>query len=156
MDQIIIRKATPDDLEKLYQFEQGVIEAERPFDPTLKNGLIHYYNLEEMIRADHIELLVAAVENEVIASGYARIEDAKQYLKHAVHAYLGFMYVHPAHRGRGINKMIIEELKQWAIDRNVTELRLDVYYNNISAIRAYEKMGFSKHMIEMRLGLDDQ
>lgn len=156
MDQIIIRKATPDDLEKLYQFEQGVIEAERPFDPTLKKGLIHYYNLEEMINADHIELLVAAVENEIIASGYARIEDAKPYLTHAVHAYLGFMYVHPAHRGRGINKMILEELKQWAIDRNVTELRLDVYYNNISAIRAYDKMGFSKHMIEMRLGLDDQ
>jgi len=43
-----------------------------------------------MIRASHIELLVAESEGEVIGSGYARIESAKPYLKHGRHAYLGF------------------------------------------------------------------
>lgn len=155
MDQIIIRKATIEDLETLYQFEQGVIEAERPYDPTLKKEEIHYYDLEELIKATHIEFLVAEVENKIIGSGYARIEKAKHYLKHDTHAYLGFMYVHPEHRGKGINKKIIEVLKNWAHSRNVTELRLDVYFNNISAIKAYEKIGFSKHMIEMRFNLEE-
>lgn len=155
MDKIIIRKATIEDLEKLYQFEQGVIEAERPYDPTLKNEKIHYYDLEEMIKASHIEVLVAEIENKIIASGYARIEKAKHYLKHNNHAYLGFMYVHPEYRGKGINKKIIESLKKWAYSQNITELRLDVYFNNISAIKAYEKIGFSKHMITMRLSLED-
>jgi len=36
MNQITIRKATFDDLATLFLFEQGVIEAERPFDSTLK------------------------------------------------------------------------------------------------------------------------
>lgn len=36
MHQIIIRKAHANDLEKLLEFEQGIITAERPFDPTLK------------------------------------------------------------------------------------------------------------------------
>jgi GNAT superfamily N-acetyltransferase len=155
MDQTIIRKATVNDLEELYHFEQGVIEAERPYDPTLKNGLIHYYDLKEMIKASHIEVLVAEVENKIIGSGYARIEKAKPYLKHNNHAYLGFMYVCPEHRGKGINKKIIEALKNWALSKNVKELRLDVYFNNISAIKAYEKIGFSKHMIEMRFNLEE-
>ena len=39
------------------------------------------------------------------------------------------------------------------LSQNVTELRLDVYINNIAAIKAYEKAGFTSHMIEMRMSL---
>jgi len=49
--------------------------------------------------------------------------------------------------------MIIDALKAWALSCNITELRLDVYYANTSAIRAYEKAGFSQHLINMRLGI---
>jgi len=153
MNEVVIRKARVEDLEELYRFEQGVIEAERPYDPTLKKGDIHYYNLKDMIDASHIEIVVAEAGDKIVGSGYARIEKAKPYLQHTDHAYLGFMYVHPDYRGREINKKIIGALKAWALSQNIEELRLDVYFHNVSAIRAYEKMGFSKHMIEMRLGI---
>jgi GNAT superfamily N-acetyltransferase len=65
------------------------------------------------------------------------------------------MYVLPEYRGKGINKKIIEHLKNWASLQNIKELRLEVYYKNIPAIKAYEKIGFSKHMLEMRLNLDE-
>lgn len=155
MDRITIRKASLKDLDTLLHFEQGVIAAERPFDPTLKHGHIHYYDMEEMITAPHIELVVAVLNHKLIGSGYARIETAKHYLQHPRHAYLGFMYVEPAHRGKGVNKKIIEALKHWALSQNITELRLDVYYHNESAIRAYEKVGFIRHMVEMRLGISN-
>jgi len=153
MEQIIIRKATLKDLDTLLVFEQGVIRAERPFDPTLKTGHTNYYDIEKMITADHVELLVAEVNNELIGCGYARIEDAKPYLQHSQHAYLGFMYVVPAQRGKGVNKMIIDALAAWSLSQHITELRLDVYHQNEAAIRAYEKCGFTKHMIAMRMGL---
>ncbi len=153
MSSITIRHATPADLPVLFRFEQGVISAERPFDPTLKKET-HYYDLEEMINASHIQLVVAVLEDEVIGSGYARIENAKHYLRHKQHAYLGFMYTDPAHRGKGVNRMIIDALKQWSLSQNITEMRLDVYCKNEAAIRAYEKAGFTKHMVEMRMGTD--
>ena len=153
MDQIIIRKAKLDELDTLLSFEQGVIAFERPFDPTLQDGEIHYYDIAEMIKAPHIEVVVAEVNNEIAGSGYARIEASKIYLKHPKHAYLGFMYVKPGHRGKGINQKIIEALKQWAIGQGITELRLDVYNDNPSAIKAYEKAGFKKLLVEMRMGL---
>lgn len=155
MDQIIVREATTEDIDTLLIFEQGVIKAERPYDPTLKPDPVHYYDLAEMITAPHIELVIAVLNNEIIGSGYARIEPAKHFVKHSHHAYLGFMFTHPAHRGKGVNSKIIEALKQWAVSRHVKEFRLEVYVDNLSAIKAYEKAGFRGDLLQMRMGLED-
>ncbi len=155
MKNIVIRKARPADLETLLVFEQGVITAERPFDSTLKTGQTNYYDIKKMISATDVELVVAESNGELLASGYARIENAKPYLQHTQHAYLGFMYVVPAYRGKGINRMILDVLIQWVKTKNISELKLDVYNENASAIKAYEKAGFSRYMINMRMGLKD-
>ncbi|WP_259071069.1 GNAT family N-acetyltransferase [Mucilaginibacter sp. X4EP1] len=154
-DKIIVRKAVPADLPVLLEFEQGIIKAERPFDSTLKDGEIHYYDIAEMIVADNVEVLVAELDNELIGSGYARIENSKVYLKHPKHAYLGFMYVKPEQRGKGINKVILAGLENWSKEKGITELRLDVYDENEPAVKAYEKAGFSKHLDLMRKGIAD-
>ena len=151
MQTITIRKAHPNDLEKLLEFEQGIITAERPFDPTLKAEKIHYYDIEKIISAPHIEVLVAEIDSELIGSGYARIVTAKPYLNHLNYAYLGFMYTVANHRGKGVNAKIIEALKKWCTLQDVFEIRLDVYNDNTSAIKAYEKVGFKKHLINMRM-----
>lgn len=151
---LILREATTDDLPQLLKFEQDLINTERPFDPTL-GGNICYYNLPEMIAAAHVDFIVAEIESNVIGCGYSRIQKAKPYLKHQEYAYLGFMYVQPSHRGKGINQMIIEKLRELAKKRGMTELRLEVYAGNLSAIKAYEKAGFQNHMIEMRLSNED-
>jgi len=156
MNEIRIRKALPDDLDQLLIFEQDLIKTERPFDPTIKAGPINYYDLKTMLVASHIEVVVAETDNKIIASGYARIERSKPFLKHEKHAYLGFMYVLPEYRGKGLNKKIIDALKNWAALQNINEFRLDVYYDNASAIKAYEKIGFSKYSVEMRFNLQDK
>ena len=147
---ILIRAATTADIPTLLRFEQGVITAERPMDPTIKEGPIHYYNLPAMIASPDVHLLVAEHDGTLVGSGYARIDPARHYLNHTHHAYLGFMYVDPAHRGKGVNQLIIHHLAEWARSRNLTELRLDVYTVNEPAIRAYEKAGFTRHLLQMR------
>ena len=151
MEKITIRKATEADLEILYQFEQGVIEAERPFDVNLQAGLISYYNLPALLQSTRAHLVVAESGNRIIASGYVRIDPSEPFLQHTHHAYIGFIYVVPDLRGQGISKMVIEELRRWSREQNIHELRLRVYSDNTSAIKAYEKIGFKKHMVLMRL-----
>ncbi|HVI47740.1 MAG TPA: GNAT family N-acetyltransferase [Chitinophaga sp.] len=155
MELIAIRKAVLADLDTLLEFEQGIVAAERPFNVTMKDGSIHYYDIEAMINSPEVEVLVATVNGEAVGSGYARIENAKPYLKHGKHAYLGFMYVKPEHRGKGINQRIIAALKAWAYLQDVKELRLDVYDENTSAVNAYEKAGFERHLLHMRMNVDD-
>ena len=150
---ITIRRATLSDQPTLLQFEQGVVEAERPFTPRMNPGPVNYYDIHELLTAPHIYLAVAEVDGVVIGSGYARIETAKHYLNHAQQAYLGFMYVLPQHRGKGINALIMAQLEVWVIEQGVTELRLEVYHQNTNAIKAYEKTGFDAYLLQMRKGL---
>jgi GNAT superfamily N-acetyltransferase len=153
MNPLKIRKAKLDDLKTLLEFEQGIISAERPYDPTLKEDEIHYYDIEKMILASDVEILVAEIDAVIVGSGYARIATAKPYLNHENYAYLGFMFTNPNYRGKGVNSKIIEALKNWCRSLDICELRLDVYNQNPSAIKAYEKVGFKKHLINMRIGL---
>ncbi|MEP2026192.1 MAG: GNAT family N-acetyltransferase [Reichenbachiella sp.] len=154
MNPVTLRSATIADLPTLYDFEQGIIQAERPFDATLKEGHINYYDLKVLVESDQAEVIVAAIDGEVVASGYAHILGAKDYLEHEKFAYLGFMFVKPNHRGKGIIKKILDGLKKWSLSQGIHEIRLEVYEDNQSAVQAYEKAGFKKHMVEMRLKLD--
>ena len=156
MSEIKIRKASLHDLGQLLSFEQDLIKTERPFDPTLKPDPVKYYDLKAMLTSSLAEVVVAETDNKIIASGYARINRSKPFIKHNTHAYLGFMYVLPEYRGLGINKRIINALKNWAAGQNITEFRLEVYCDNISAIKAYEKIGFSRYILEMRYNLEDE
>lgn len=151
MDDYNIRAATLQDLDSLVHFEQGVISAERPFDPTIRDGMVTYYNLEELIASEDAQVIVIENRSKIIASGYALKKRARQYLNHEFYAYLGFMYTHPKFRGKGLNAIVIRELRDWAISKGLTEIRLTVYNDNQAAIKAYEKVGFKKHIIEMRL-----
>lgn len=151
----IIRKATLNDVPVLLEFEQGLIKAERPMDPTIKDGKISYYDVSEFIKNEDSELYVVELDHKIVASGYAKIKPDRHYLKHAKQGYLGFMFVPEEHRGKGYNKLIMDALIEWCRERQIYEIRLDVYDVNDSAIRAYEKVGFEKHMITMRLNIKD-
>jgi GNAT superfamily N-acetyltransferase len=152
-EEITVRKATLDDVPALLRFEQGVVETERPFDPTLKPHPNSYYDIPQMIEHPLVQLVVAECGEQLVGCGYARIEMSKRYLRHERHAYLGFMYVEPQWRGKNINQMIIENLSQWSSAKGVTEMRLEVYVKNAAAIRAYEKAGFNRLLVQMRMGI---
>lgn len=148
-----VRIAKPADLAVLLNFEQAIVSAERPFDVTLRGAGVHYYDISRLMVDDQVRFLVAQSGGEIVACGFARIDESKPYLTHHRHAYLGLMYTREGHRGRGINSLIIEALKEWCISRGIYEMRLDVYAGNAPAVRAYEKAGFEKNLVEMRMAL---
>lgn len=146
-----IRKARSEDLDTLLKFEQGIIEAERPFDSTMKTEHFHYYDLKAMLNADDCAVVVAEENGQLVGSGSARVLAGKHYNEYTSYAFLGFMYVDPAFRGRGVNGLIIDALREWAKNKGLSEIRLQVYSENSSAIKAYEKVGFRPVLTEMRL-----
>ena len=149
---MMTREATEEDLKILLEFEQGIVFAERPFNSTLIDGEIHYYDLLQLIKSEEALMLVTEENNEIIASGYARIKKTENdYSNFDEYAYLGFMYVKPEHRGKGVNKLILDELIGWAKAKNISEVRLDVYSQNESAVKAYQKAGFESLLTTMRM-----
>ena len=154
MKNLILRKATSKDQSNLLNLEQKVVEAERPFNHTIKPGIAIYYDLNNLLLGDTSQLIVAEFNGEIIGTGYAQIRESKKSLKHAKHSYLGFMYVASEYRGLGINKLIMDNLINWSKEQGIFDLYLDVYDENEAAIKAYEKVGFVKSLVEMKINLD--
>jgi len=122
-------------------------------DSDLKRDHINYYDITDLILSPSIELAVAEIDGQLVGCGYAKILEAKAWHNFDQYAYLGFMYTLPQHRGKGINPMLISNLKDWCKSKGVYNLSLDVYHNNPGAIRAYEKVGFEPRLVEMRIDI---
>jgi len=150
MNSIQIRSATLADLPTLLKFEQGIITTERPFDPTLVPGEFHYYDLAARIKDPEAEVVVAEDNGKVVAGGSAIIKEGNPYNTFRNYAFLGFMFVEPSYRGKGLNRLIIDRLVEWSHQKGLMEIRLHVYSDNLNAIHAYEKVGFKKILTEMR------
>lgn len=153
---IKLRQATIEDLPVLLEFEQGMINAERPMDVTLKKEETRYYDLPYLINNEDIELVVAVENDELIGVGYAKALIARECFQFEKFSYLGFMFTKPEYRGRGINKMIMDYLYDWSLARGIYEIRLEVYPSNSGAIRAYEKAGMKTSMLTMRVDLREK
>ncbi|WP_299441631.1 GNAT family N-acetyltransferase [uncultured Aquimarina sp.] len=154
---MIIRSATIEDLPTLLDFEQKIIETEIPMDPTLiTSEKINYYDLGDYIKSDHTEVIVAEIDGKVVGSGYGQIRDRKEFFKQSKMGYIGFMYVMQEYRGQGISQQIIQYLSDWFVAKDIYEAQLDVYDQNPRAIKAYEKAGFEKYLVRMRIDLKDK
>ena len=145
-----IRAAVLEDLETLKEFEQEIITYERTFAPNLKKDPIIYYDIKDLIARKDAEVLVIVINNKLVGSGYALIKKSPPYKDPEYYAYMGFMYIAPDHRGKGLNGALCTKLIQWAKNRNITEAQLDVYAENKSAIDAYAKIGFKPDLLKMR------
>lgn len=153
MTDIILRKASEEDLPTLLNIEQKLVDAERPYNSLIKSGRVSYYDIGSLITSSDSCLVVAESNRNIIGTGYAQKRNSETYLNHEFHSYLGFMYVDPKYRGKGVNKKIIQYLIDWSRLQGITNLSLDVFADNDGAIHAYQKAGFIKNLVEMKLEL---
>lgn len=154
MTNLIIREARLADMPTLLKFEQGVIEFERAFNGDIRKEDVKYYNLKSLITGRDSVIFVGEIDGEIIATGYALIKEGLAQFTYNKYTYLGFMYVTPQHRGKGINAKIIDAAMDWSKTKEVHHLRLQVYSENKSAIRAYEKLGFKTEVQDMKLWIE--
>lgn len=135
--QIKVRKAKYEDLEAICDiytdaFDGNTTESTRQWWNILDNDHYHYYVVEQ----DGLVVAVASliVINKLIRGGnrVALIEDV------AVSRYAG---------SRGIGKMLIEKLKDVAIEKKCYKTILNC---SEDVVGFYEKCGFHKKEVQMR------
>ncbi len=152
---VIIRIATLEDLPVLLEFEQQLISVERPMDISLEqHKKISYYDIGEFITSNNAQVFVAIMGTEIVGSGYGLIKENKPYFTENKFGHIGFMFVKSEHRGHGISKLVLHAIFDWFKTQHIRETRLQVYPNNPNAIKAYEKAGFKKNLVEMLHYLD--
>jgi GNAT superfamily N-acetyltransferase len=138
-------------LPELLVFEQAVITAERQFNDEIKDDPVRYYDIAKLIVGTKSRVLVAQDGAQLIGTGHASLRKSDDQFNHDRHAYLGLMFVAPTHRGQGVIQQIMDGLLAWARGEGVKDFYLDVYADNMSALKAYERYGFTGNLLEMRL-----
>lgn len=146
-----IREATLDDLPTLIRLEQGIIDSERPYHEFIKEADVSYYDIPNLITDSNSYIIVTESDGKIVGCGYAQIRQSKSCYTHDSHCYLGFVYLESELRGKGLGREILETLKEWGTKKDMRHFQLEVYSENASAIRAYEKAGFKKVSVLMEL-----
>jgi ribosomal-protein-alanine acetyltransferase len=78
-----------------------------------------------------------ALSEEKVAGYISLLEHSR---RHSVRIY--GIAVHPDYRGRKIGQALIDEAKQYTVNKNIHRLSLEVEINNKAAITLYQKNGF--------------
>jgi GNAT superfamily N-acetyltransferase len=147
----ILRSAKPSDLSTLNQFQQRLVNHERPFDPGIpREGEVKYYDIEELIEADNTNLLVVESENRIIGCGFGQIKKNLLWATNKDYGYVGLMFVDEGFRKQNIGKLIVEALIDWFKEKNISDIRIKVYKNNAVAVEAYKSYGFNDFVLELQ------
>lgn len=137
----MIRKAVPDDAERLLQL----------FKEVDQSNVMLYGPGERQTRPEQIRKRITAVsETDTsvwlvediggVLAGYILIEGSTlARVKHTIYLVIG---ISEAFRGQGIGTRLFEEMEKWAVEHAVHRVELTVLAHNESARALYRKMGF--------------
>ncbi len=93
-----------------------------------------FYN--QFNKIDHIRhIVVAYADDKAVGCGAIKKYDEQS-------AEVKRMFVDPAFRGRGIAKLILAELEQWAAELNFSSCILETGKRQTEAVRLYQKANY--------------
>jgi ribosomal protein S18 acetylase RimI-like enzyme len=152
-----VRRATPDDAEKIAEFAILLSEQHRDYDPERfvalgdRDGAKWFYGGQTT--AKDAAVLIVEDSGEAVGFAYLQYEE-KNYadlLESA--AWLHDIYVVETARGSGAGKKLIEAAKTTAVELGATKMVLHVAERNALGQRFFEREGFRTTMLEMTVEL---
>ncbi|MEM6737891.1 MAG: GNAT family N-acetyltransferase, partial [Bacteroidota bacterium] len=60
----------------------------------------------------------------------------------ALQAYLYLVYVVPSYRRQGLGRKLMNHAKSWATEQGYDQLSLQVFNDNIAALKLYDGLGY--------------
>jgi ribosomal protein S18 acetylase RimI-like enzyme len=142
---IIIRKAVPDDSEKIISFQVAMARETEEIaldSVTLSCGVNTVF-----VSPGKGQYYVAEDKGEVVASLLITYEWSDW--RNSDVWWFQSVYVIPSYRRRGIFRMMYSHIKNEAMRQNIAGLRLYVESNNDPAKKTYEAMGMSSQHYTM-------
>ena len=151
MDNVIIRKATLDDLFEIQNLNNLLFKLEKEnFDPTLvedwplsADGKNYF---KELIENNFV--VVAIINNEIVGYLAGSINEKGSY-EEIQYGEVNNMFIKSECRGYGLGKMLINEFKKYCSSNSINNLVVTASAKNVNAIEFYKKNGFDDFNITL-------
>ncbi len=152
MNDYIIRLAVEDDLKRVQELSQELMEYEksitkREFMFNLDWALTGegYENYKSNISRD--ELYVVCIDDKIIGYMTCWINRRLPWLAYKTME-IGNLYVEPEYRGKGIGTELINKAKELCKENDIKYLKVEVTADNEQAKEFYKKNGLYSYTIE--------
>jgi ribosomal protein S18 acetylase RimI-like enzyme len=158
---VSVRPATSVDLAAIGRLGAMLVREHYDFDPQrfiaapARSEQLYSSFLGGQLDDADIVILVAELDDKVLGYTYAGIEG---YDYMALRGPAGVLYdivVDPAHRGRGVGRMLLEATLETLKARGAPRVVLSTAEKNDAAQRLFDRAGFRRTMIEMTRELTD-
>ena len=159
---MVIRKATLDDHDELCVLISEVDEFHRSNLPQRfrePEGLTREWDyFRSLITDEDVGFFVAEEERELVGFVHAVVRDSRDIpiLVPRRYAFIDSIAVREELRGTGIGRVLMERAHEWATSMGATEMELNVFEFNETAIAFYRKLGYRTVCREMSRPLQRQ
>lgn len=158
MKDYIIRLATIEDVKRIQQLSQELLEFEyknstKPYLYNMNWALSEdgYNNYKANVEGDWI--FVACVDGIIIGYMTCWINKKKPWTSCDIFE-IGNIYIQSDYRGEGIGTDFINKAKELCKERQIKHLKVDVMANNKEARAFYAKNGLYDYSIELYTQID--
>ena len=157
---VSIRPAAPADLNSIGRLGALLVRLHHDFDPdrfiAATPQTEHGYGsfLGRQLQEPNILIFVAEYNGEGIGYTYAGVEGTDYTSLRGPAGVLYDIVVDPAHRGRGVGRMLLDATLEALKAKGAPRVVLSTAERNESAQRLFARAGFRRTMIEMTRELD--
>jgi len=153
---VTVRPARMDDLPVLAEFGSALAAQHGAYDPRrFQVPSVQEFSSffgAELANADAVTL-IAQEEERIVGYAFLRVEPPSVVDLAEETMWLHDLYIHPAARGRGAGRALLQRVIDLTRQRGGKRLLLKVSPSNAAAARTFEKIGFRATMLEMQLDL---
>ena len=146
MDNIVIRRASLEDLNIIQELNNSLFKLEKEnYDSTLVNDWPlseegkEYFT--DLIKNHYV--IVAILDNNIVGYLAGSIEEKGSYVE-VQYGEINNMIIDDKYRGYGIGKSLINNFKEYCKSNNIENIKVVASYKNRNAIEFYRKNGFEE------------
>ena len=149
-----IKKATIKDFDEVLNLKFASKIEERKFNKKLMpvNKAKRYY--KEYLKNDLTNrwraIFVFIKNKEIVGIVVGKIFKTLKVTGYERCGFISNVYVKKEYRRKGIAKKLIKEIIGWFKKKGATKISLELYKDNIAAIKLYHKFGFKDYTIKMK------
>jgi ribosomal protein S18 acetylase RimI-like enzyme len=162
VDKIVIRPVTADDAPAIAQLWESLVAYHKVLDSALPdaapNGSGRYTKrLLQHLDDPYTRAFVAEKDGQIVGFILGMIIDLlPDIFAQEPGGFLADIFVDAAHRRHGIGKKLVDALRQWFREQNVTHFDWHVAAQNPDALAFWRSVGGREVMIRMRAVLGDK
>ena len=157
---VTVRPAAPADLAAAGRLGALLMRMHHDFDParfiaaTRRSGDAYASWLRTQLADPDVVVRVAEGEGRIVGYAYARLEGTDYMALRGPAGVLHDMIVDPAHRGRGVGRMLLDAMIAALRRLDAPRIVLSTAAANEAAQRLFARAGFRPTMVEMTRELD--